>query len=429
MKRALSPFWTLFILTGLNLFNYLDRYVLSAVALPLQREMHITDGQVGRIVTAFMLGYFLTSPLFGYLGDRSSRKWLIAGGIFVWSLGTVLTGLAGTFAMLLAFRVLVGVGEASYATISPSLISDSYPAAKRNVALTIFYAAIPVGAALGNILGGHIAAASSWRHAFIWAGVPGLLFALVLLPFAEPQRGASEAVAAPGAKPNFTDVFGLLRLPNYVLVVLGYTAYTFALGAFALWGPAFLSRVHRVPEAQAATFFGAVLVVAGLLGTLIGGFIATAWQKKNRAGYALMLGLSVLLAAPVATLAFMLEDRTASMSCLAGAMFLLFLSTGPVNTLILETVPVNLRASAMALSIFTIHLFGDMWSPELVGRLSDHFVKTLPGDTLVASLREGYGLTRALLMLPAALAVAAVFWLVLAARMREPVSSQPKDSP
>ena len=143
MTRHLSPFWTLFILTGLNLFNYLDRSVLSAVALPLQKELGLSDGEVGRIVTAFMLGYFITSPVFGYLGDRSSRKWLIAGGIFIWSLGTVLTGFAGTFAMLLAFRVLVGVGEASYATVSPSLISDSYPPPRRNLALTIFYAAIP----------------------------------------------------------------------------------------------------------------------------------------------------------------------------------------------------------------------------------------------------------------------------------------------
>src|SRR6185295_3225350 len=136
--------------------------------------------------------------LFGYLGDRSSRKWLIAGGIFIWSLGTVLTGFAGTFALLLAFRVLVGVGEASYATISPSLISDSYAAGKRNLALTIFYSAIPVGAALGNIIGGHIAAASSWRHAFIYAGAPGLVLALVLLPFAEPRRGACDAPEVAG---------------------------------------------------------------------------------------------------------------------------------------------------------------------------------------------------------------------------------------
>jgi MFS family permease len=425
MKCALSPGWLLFILTGLNLFNYLDRFVLSAVAPLLKTELALRDGDVGRIVTAFMIGYFATSPLFGYLGDRSSRKWLIAGGIFVWSLGTVLTGFAATFAMLLAFRVLVGVGEASYATISPSLISDSYSTQKRNNALTIFYAAIPVGAALGNILGGHIAAASSWRHAFIWAGAPGLVLALVLLPFTEPQRGACDpALDRNAAKPKFTDVFGLLRIPDYLFVVLGYTAYTFALGAFALWGPAFFSRVHQVPVEKAATFFGVVLVVAGLIGTLLGGMIATKWQKRSRGGYALTLGLSVLAAVPVATLAFVLNDKTASMLCLASAMFLLFLPTGPVNTLILETVPVNLRASAMALSIFMIHLFGDMWSPELVGRASDllrdQFLAARNGTVAPELLQisaSAFGLKRAVLILPVALGVAAIFWLLLAARM------------
>lgn len=427
MTRQLSPFWLLATLTGLNLVNYLDRYVLSAVALPLQKDLQLSDGQVGRIVTAFMIGYFVTSPLFGYLGDRSSRKWLIAGGIFIWSLGTVLTGFAGTFALLLAFRVLVGVGEASYATISPSLISDTFTREKRNNALTIFYAAIPVGAALGNILGGHIAAASSWRHAFIYAGAPGLLFALVLLPFAEPKRGGSEAVAVDGhaAKPTFADVFGLLRLPNYVLVVLGYTAYTFALGAFALWGPAFLARVHRVPLEKAATFFGMVLVVAGLIGTLLGGWLATKWQRRHPSGYALTLGLSVSLAVPMAAAAFLLNDKAGSMICLAGAMFLLFLPTGPINTLILETVPVNLRASAMALSIFVIHLFGDMWSPELVGHVSDLLrdrFATAQGAGLSPELLKtesgAYGLKRAVLILPVALAMASAFWLALAARMK-----------
>src|SRR4029453_13396634 len=126
MKRSLTPFWTLFILTGLNLFNYLDRFVLSAVLPPLQRELSISDGQAGRLVTAFMIGYFATSPVFGFLGDRWPRKWLIAAGIFVWSLGTVLTGFAGTFVLIIACRALVGLGEASYATISPSLISDTY---------------------------------------------------------------------------------------------------------------------------------------------------------------------------------------------------------------------------------------------------------------------------------------------------------------
>ena len=409
--QQLSPAWILFILTGLNLFNYLDRFVLSSVLTPIQKEFGLNNDQAGWLGTAFMIGYFVTSPVFGWLGDRNSRKWLIAAGILVWSVGTILTGFAATFAMMIAFRLLVGLGEASYATISPSLISDSYAPAKRNNALTIFYVAIPVGAALGTILGGFIAAHWGWRHAFIWAGVPGLLLALVMLPFAELKRGQAEGKAAEAAKKSsLRDIANLFRIPDYALVVLGYTAYTFALGAFGYWGPTFLQRAHGVALEKAATFFGAVLVVAGLVGTLIGGFAATAWQKRNRAGYAWTLGLSVLVAVPLAYGAFLAASTFWSMSFLAAAMFFLFLSTGPVNTLILETAPVNLRASAMAVSIFTIHLFGDMWSPEIVGRLADSF---------------GGNLQKAVLILPVALIVASALWLSLALKTKRGKGAPP----
>ena len=403
-RRSLSPTWVLVILTGLNLFNYLDRFVLSAVLTPLQKDLGINDGQAGRLGTAFMIGYFITAPVFGWLGDRCSRKWLIAAGIFVWSVSTICTGFAGTFAMLIAFRVLVGLGEASYATISPSLISDSYRPAKRNNALTIFYIAIPVGAALGTIIGGISAAHWSWRHAFIWVGIPGLFLALVLLPFPDLIRGQAEGQTGAGAnRPSVRDILNLVRIPEYLLVVLGYTAYTFALGAFGHWGPTFLHRVHGVAVDRAGEFFGAVLVGAGLVGTLIGGFAATAWQKHNRAAYAWTLGFSALAAVPLAVGAFRASSTIGSMLCLAGAMFCLFLPTGPVNTLILETAPVNLRASAMAISIFAVHLFGDMWSPEIVGRLADSF---------------GGNLQKAVLILPVALIVASAFWLGLALKTK-----------
>jgi MFS family permease len=396
MNRKLSPAWTLAILTGLNLFNYLDRYVLSAVLAPLQKDLHINDGDAGRIMTAFMIGYFVTSPFFGYLGDRFPRKWLIAGGIFVWSIGTVLTGFAATFGVLLGYRVLVGLGEASYATISPSLISDNYETKRRNNALTIFYVAIPVGAALGSIIGAQIAEHYTWRDAFIWAGAPGLVLALVLLPFKEPERGGKDGTKT-SETPTVKDILNLVRIPDYMLVVAGYCAYTFALGAFGLWGPTFLVRVHNVPVANAGSFFGAVLVISGLVGTLIGGFAATRWQKRDPAGYAWTLALSVLAAVPFVVAAFMLKETWASMASLAVAMFLLFLCTGPVNTLIIETVPVNLRSSAMALSIFAIHLFGDMWSSEIVGRLADHW----------------NNLRTALMILPGALLIGGVLWLAL----------------
>jgi MFS family permease len=400
MAKKLSPRALLFILTGLNLFNYLDRTILATVLTPLQAELKLNDTQAGWANTAFMLGYFLTSPIFGYLGDRFPRKWLIAVGIFIWSLGTMLTGFANGFAWLLTYRVLVGLGEASYATISPGLISDTFEPARRNNALTIFYVAIPVGSALGYYIGSQIAAHYSWRDAFIWAGAPGLALALILLPFREPARGEAEGrTAESGAKPTWLEILGLFRRPQYALVVLGYVAYTFALGAFAVWGPNFLQRVHQMEVDAAGMFFGMVLVVAGLFGTMIGGFAATHWQKRQPAGYALTLGLSVLGAVPLTCGAFLAPDRTLSQICLAGAIFLLFLPTGPINTLILEAVPMNMRSSAMALSIFMIHLFGDMWSPLIVGSLSDV-----------------WGLGKAVLILPVALVVCAALWLWLAAR-------------
>lgn len=400
LNRRLSPTSLLAILTGLNLFNYIDRYVLNAVRTPMAADFGLGYGDSGRLFTAFMLGYFLTSPFFGFLGDRFSRKVLIALGILVWSLGTVLTGFAQGFATLLAFRALVGVGEASYATLSPGLISDTWSIDRRNIAITIFYLAIPVGSALGYMFGGEIATRWGWRQAFYWAGAPGLFLALVLLPFREPARGESDkAASAPYRKARVTDILSLFVNRDYSLVVWGYVAYTFALGAFAFWGPTFLEKVHGLPLDRADNFFGTVLVVAGLLGSLAGGLLATRWQRRTPAGYAFLLSFSMLGAVPVSFCALLAGDTTTSMIFLGISIFFIFFSTGPVNTLILETAPVNVRSSAMAISIFLIHLFGDMPSPEIVGRLADR----LSGD-----------LRTALLLLPVALACAGVLWMALA---------------
>jgi len=407
MNRQLSPSWTLAVLTGLNLFNYMDRAVLNAVRTPLADELHLNYNQSGLIATAFMLGYFITSPIFGYLGDRFSRKWLIAAGIFIWSLGTLLTGMASTFMILLAFRVMVGVGEASYATISPGLISDTFDTKKRNNALTIFFLAIPVGYALGYIFGGRMAGAHGWRSAFIWAGAPGLGLALILLPFKEAVRGSKDPDGAdnPHSIPKLADVIKLFSNPAYQLVVWGYVAYTFALGAFSFWGPNFLEKIHGMSNESATDYFGKMIVFTGLAGTVAGGFSATAWKKRNRAAYEWVLTLSILGAAPAAAYALWTPSRVQAMWFLGLAVFLLFLSNGPVNTLILETVSVNLRSSAMALSIFMIHMFGDLWSQQIVGMVADRW----------------NDLRMAVMILPVALVVGGLFWLALTIRtLRKP---------
>jgi MFS family permease len=203
-------------------------------------------------------------------------------------------------------------------------------------------------------------------------------------------------------------MLGLFRLDKYNLVIWGYVAYTFALGAFAFWGPTFLEKVHGLSTARADAFFGGVLIFSGLAGTLSGGFAATLWQRRNQTGYARLLSGSVLLSIPSSFLALISSNTALAMSMLALSMFLLFLCTGPVNTLIIETVPVYLRSSAMALSIFLIHLFGDMGSPEIVGRLA---------DSLNHNLRMG------LLILPVALLISGLLWFWLALKIKaEPLS-------
>jgi len=419
--KPLWPVATLVVLTGLNLLDYLDRQLLAAVLPALQGELHLGDEQAGNIATAFMLGYFLTAPIFGWLGDRMSRTWLIAGGVFVWSLGTLLSGHANAYVSLLLFRVLVGFGEASFGTISPGWIADLFPPSRRNNAITIFYFAIPVGSALGYLLGGFMAVRFGWRSAFLWAGYPGLLLAFTLFCLREPARGASDlgddpaapeaAAQAPTPPIGWRTYLELFRHRGYVLVVAGYVAQTFAMGGFSLWAPSFLHRIHHMALDQAGFFFSASLAATGLVATLTGGFWATRWQRRTGAGYAWLLALSAALAAPTAFLAFTLGDLGQAKVALVATMFLLFFSTGPVNTLILETVPVTMRASAMAASIFAIHLLGDLWSPKFVGYLSDRW-----GDLRLAVLWA----------LPGALIVSAFFWALLVVHTRAAIRPAPR---
>lgn len=400
-RKPLWPVASLIVLTGLNLLDYIDRWVLASVFTPLKADLHLSDEQLGTLQSAFTWGYFLTAPIFGYLGDRVPRRWLIAAGVAVWSVGTLMSGHASAITSLMIFRVLVGFGEASFGTISPSWIADLFPRVRRNNAISVFYLAIPVGSALGYVIGGTVAAHYGWRAAFLWVGYPGIALAALLFLLREPRRGASDqekAAPAEGAERGWRAYGSLLRFPRYILVVAGYAAQTFALGGFAAWAPVFLYRVHHMTNESANHFFGAAVAATGLSATLIGGLLATRWQRRSGIGYEWVLFLSALAAAPAGYAAFMIPALASAKIAMVIAMFLLFFSTGPVNTLILETVPVRMRATAMAASIFCIHMFGDVWSPRIIGYYSDKW-----GDLRHAALD----------VLPISLVVSATLWLGL----------------
>ncbi len=480
-NRELSPNWTLAIFTVLNMLDYIDRSVVNSMLSPIKHEFNLQDGQLGDINAAFMFGYMIFSPLSGFLGDRMPRKYLIFLGVIVWSLSTWAGGLAPSILALMLARMMVSLGEASFGAVGPSVLSDKFIGPKRNKALTIFYACIPVGYAVGFIVGDIMHKTHGWRETLGWVGLPGVIAAFFLLPFKDPERGALDRAhpefageeqdighgsmdlgdlktfykqkffqvglglvaliaillnLTSGAKYLADSVFGnyhfanptcvvtgvfvvffsimvffikqmlpFFKMKSYMLVCFGYCAYTAGVGAYSVWGPQFMERVHGMQNP--GTIFGLITLVGSLIGSISGGFLASAMRKKRNNAYALICGVSLLIGAPITAAAFLMPSTMTTLICMFLAVIFLFACTGPINTLILETVPVSYRCMAMAGSIFMIHILGDFWSPSIVGRVSD---------------ATGGNLRLALMLLPVFLSVGSGFWLRLAWKTRVPVA-------
>ena len=379
MRRD-SPRVILTVLTGLNALNYLDRYV-GAATLPLMlSSLAISDAAGGLLQSAFIITYALVCPFVGWAGDRSPRLRLAAAGVFVWSVATVASGLAPTYAVLLLARAVVGVGEASYAVITPSLLSDCYPAERRARVLGIFYAAIPVGSALGYVVGGLVGAALGWRAAFLIAGAPGMALAFVLLLLVEPPRGARDAAAARAATPLAlgASLGALAARRSWVSNTVAQVIYTFAMGGLATWMPTYFVRERGIPLATAASTFGAILVAAGFLGTLLGGRLSDALAPRMAGAHFVLSGVSL-----VASIAFTLPAVLAPSPAVFWpatfvTLLLLFMNIGPLNAAMANVLPADLRARGFAVTTGVMHLLGDAASPWLIGVASDAVGLTVP---------------------------------------------------
>ncbi len=394
--------YALAILALINLFNYLDRWVIAAVVESLKKSLHLSDTQIGLLPTGFIVVYTLTSPLFGTFGDRRARPPLIALGVAVWSVATALAGFARGFASLFIARSAVGVGEAAYGTIAPALLADSFPIEKRGRVLAVFFAAIPIGSAAGYILGGLVDQHLGWRAAFWIAGAPGLLLALLVMLVKDPPRGLHDHVAAVSlaeasedvAPAHWTDAYrDLLRNRPFILTALGYGAYTFALGGLGFWMPAFLERVRGMPHSEATVTFGLIALVTGFVGTFAGGWLGDLFLTRSKQSYLWVSGIATLIAAPATYIAVSNPHRGVYLPAIAIAEVFIFMSTGPVNSAIINFVKPGERATALGLSVLVMHLVGDIPSPPLIGLVSDHT-----------------SLERAFMLVPLAIVVAGGIW-------------------
>ncbi|GMV27231.1 MAG: MFS transporter [Phycisphaerae bacterium] len=376
----------LILLLLINLFNYIDRYILAAV-LPQVGKHFFGEGadadpnakfKLGLLSTAFLVSYMVAAPVFGWLGDRW-RRWAIIGvGVIAWSLATGGSGLAATYGVLLACRICVGVGEAAYGPIAPTVISDLYPIRRRGAVLAWFYVAIPVGSALGYLLGGLLAKSfGTWHAPFLAMTIPGIALGVWCFFMPEPVRGqADPGTGARSRDPVRLREYALLaRTPSFVFNTIGMTLMTFAVGGIAYWMPEF-AYTHAPGEqtmdklASVNTIFGAITVVSGLSATLFGGYLADRLRDRVRGSYFLVSGIGMIISCPLVVLTVYAPYPLAWVVMFL-AMFFLFISTGPTNTVIANVTPPAMRASAYAICIFIIHALGDAISPPIMGAIKD----------------------------------------------------------
>jgi len=454
----------LVLLTALNFVNYIDRYILPGVQELVKKEFHVTDSAIGSITFWFFLTYMLSAPLTGWLGDRFPRKPLIVICALLISAVNILTGTVHEFDSLLFRHAILGIGEASLGIYAPALLSDFYPEDQRNRVLTIFYTAIPVGAAIGYLIGEMVGAKWGWRVPFYVSAVPGMAIGLLILfLMKEPSRDANsnepkEQIFAPSrplsgrsklfyaalgfafliiaarvyfawAHGRHPLTFGLLVLeiliiastiflarkdgigeivfslatnPRYVYATLGMAMVTFSLGGISAWMPSFLERSGFSANSVGITL-GAITAGGGLGGTAVGGWLAQRWLRTNHRALYLVSAWSAALAVPPALLCFF-GPRATLLPALAVAMFLIFLGTGPLNAAIINAAPAAVRSTAIAIELLLIHALGDTPSPKLIGIVSDH-----------SNLATGLGITLVTMLIAAVL-------LFIGSRFAKPLS-------
>ena len=399
------------LLLAINLFNYIDRQVLAAVVGPIKRTFFNENGELsaagsdslnaalrwfeqqlgfkpedallGLLGTAFMVLYMVGAPLFARLAERYSRWHIVAWGVMLWSLASGATGLAGTFLILLLTRCFVGIGEAAYGPVAPAMISDLYPIERRGQMLAWFYVAMPVGSALGYVLGGWIANSNigawsqavlgfggeSWRWVFVLITIPGIILGLICFRKKEPLREGVERSAKVKKSVPWKEYWELARTPSYVLCTFGMAAMTFAIQGIAFWMPYYMEGLPGAP-ANSTIIFGGIIAGAGLCATLLGGWAGDKLRRRFAGSYFLVSGTAMIVGFPI-----FLATLRAPFPMMWVLMFLtcfcLFFNTGPTNTILANVTRSPLRAIGFAVNIFVIHALGDVISPVIVGVLND----------------------------------------------------------
>jgi MFS family permease len=365
--------------------NFLDRSILNILVQPIKNEFGVSDSALGLLSgPAFAVFYATLGIPIARWADRGTRRDIIALALFLWSGMTALCGLARTFPQLALARIGVGVGEAGCSPPAHSLISDYYPPEKRATAFATYALGIPIGTALGYLLGGWLREDLGWRHAFLLCGIPGLLLALIVrVTLREPPRGMSEARRGTAAMPGMFEVARTMwGLGSFRHLAIAATLHAFVGYGVGGWNPAFLERSHELSPKTIGLFLAAAGGLFGGLGTWLGGYFTDRFGRRDLRWGLWVPGISTLIAVPFAIAFYLWPDiRTAlafgGLPVLFGAMYL-----GPTYSITQALAPLRMRAVASAFLLFLINLIGLGLGPLMVGVTSDLLSSTFAEESL-----------------------------------------------
>jgi predicted MFS family arabinose efflux permease len=367
--------YLLFVLTAINVINYVDRQIIISLGPFIRRDLQLTYTGFGWLITAFMLIHSLTSLPFGILADLWARHKIIAIGVLCWSAATFLCGLAANFGQLLWARAAVGIGEAAYAPAANSLLSDSFPALERSRILGFFNLGMFLGGAVGLVLGGVLGEILGWRACLYLVSLPGFLLGGLAWYLREPPQVTVR---------ERTPITALLRNPLLVYVLVGGVITAFSVGALIVWMPQFVTDVRHFKPRDAGLYIGAVGVTGGLLGVITGSYLADWLYARWPWGRMAVIGAGLMLSSPFVTLSLYTTNHVAMMIYFFLGIFSMVWYTGPIIAVIHDVVPSDVKATAQALYILLIHLLGDTFSPAIVGKLADLY--NLQGALLLPAL-------------------------------------------
>jgi len=386
---------TLAILTFVNLINYMDRYTIAGILSQVRTGLEINNEQAGLLQTAFVASFMVFAPLFGYLGDRCNRKWVMVVGITIWSVATLLGSFMEEFYSFLVMRAIVGIGEASYTTIAPTILSDLFVKEMRSKALAIFYFAIPVGSGLGYVVGQGLSEAfGSWHWALRGTPILGAIAVLAIIFFlTDPPRGESEGHEQLKATSYAEDLKSLVSNKSFILTTLGFTCVTFCTGALGWWGNLFLvdavksmgSSEEPMDPKGIPFVFGIVTMLSGIVGVPLGSILSVKLRPKFARTDPVICGVGLVISSILLAIAIF----TCNHAFILAFILIFFgeialnLNWSIVADILLYVVVPTRRGTAEAIQILFSHLFGDAGSPYLIGVVSDSLKKDYITDEYV----------------------------------------------